>query len=76
VPEDPTVVEPDEPLEPVAAACPEKPIAAIAENTAVRTNETAAVIRVARDTDRIPFSRARPTCGPRRCRCCTSRSRI
>lgn len=40
---------------------PENPIAATAENTAVRANETATATRVSLETDRIPASRLRPT---------------
>jgi hypothetical protein len=41
-------------------------MAAIAENTAVATSEAAAAMRVTRDTERTPFSRARPTLDRRR----------
>ena len=40
---------------------PENPIAATAENTAVRASETATATRVSLETDRIPASRLRPT---------------
>jgi hypothetical protein len=40
---------------------PENPIAATAENTAVRANDAATVTRVSLETDRIPASRLRPT---------------
>ena len=41
----------------VAPACPAKPKAATADRAAVRVSETATVIRVTLDTDRIPRSR-------------------
>jgi hypothetical protein len=41
-------------------------MAAIAEKSAVNRSDAAAATRVTRDTDRAPFSRARPTVDRRR----------
>ena len=46
-----------------ALACPPNPIAAITEKTADRMRDPATANRVNRETDCMPFSRARPTRG-------------